>query len=212
MYNIEDNNKQKGRENIMNKLKSYIPEWYAWTVTLLYWLSMLIIFPFYNTEKMFHLFLDKRDYFLVTSVVYLCVMLPQILITLYEWGRGGFRIKRADLIFTLVLLTAFVISTFYSRDLRLTFFEMTSRTVSGLCFLCMMAVFLAVRQYVRLDKLLLWGWAAGSCAIYLTPLSNTNYNTCYVCLMLPAVMVIYLLCREKQTRKSRFCAKYLGMG
>lgn len=221
----------------MNKLKSYIPEWFTPTVTLLYLLSMLIIFPFFNTEKMFHLFLDKRDYFLVTSIVYLCVMLPQILITLYDWGKDRFRIKRADLVFALVLLAAFVISTFFSRDLRLTFFQMTSRTVSGLCFLCMLVVFLMVRQYGRLDKLLLWGWSAGSSAIYLcgvlcacginffniqdglepgqlatylTPLSNTNYNTCYVCLMLPAVMAVYLLCREKFTQK--ICGVNLYMG
>lgn len=222
---------------IMNKLKSYIPEWYTWTVTLLYLLSMLIIFPYFNTEKLFHLYLDKRDYFLVTSVVYLCVMLPPILITLYEWGKSGFRIKRADSVFMLVLMLAFAISTFYSRDLRLTFFEMSSRTVSGLCYLCMMAVFLAVRQYVRLDKLLLWGWIAGSSAVYfcgilcacginfmyiqdgletwqlpmyLTLLSNINYNSCYVCLMLPAVMVIYLLCKEKFTQKICGFNSYLG--
>ena len=122
-------------DKYMDKLRSWIPDWFTPTVTLLYLCSMLIIFPYFNTEKMFHLFLDKRDYFLVTSIVYLCVMLPRILIALYDWGNDMYAPKKPDIIFALVLLAAFAISTVYSRDIRMTFFEMTSRTISGLFFL-----------------------------------------------------------------------------
>ena len=192
-------------DKYMDKLRSWIPDWFTPTVTLLYLCSMLIIFPYFNTEKMFHLFLDKRDYFLVTSIVYLCVMLPRILIALYDWGNDMYAPKKPDIIFALVLLAAFAISTVYSRDIRMTFFEMTSRTISGLCFLVILAIFFTIRQSGRLDKFLLWGWIAGSSAlyicgilcacginflylqdgltskqlpVYLTPMSNTTYNTC----------------------------------
>lgn len=218
-------------------MRSFIPDWFTPTVTLLYLLSMLIVFPYFNTDKMFHLFLDKRDYFLVTSIVYLCVMLPQILIALYDWGNDMYAPKKPDIIFALVLLAAFAVSTVLSRDIYMTFFQMTSRTISGLCFLCILAIFFAVRQNARLDKYLLWGWLAGSAAlyicgilcacginflyiqdgltseqvqIYLTPMSNTNYNTCYVCLMLPPIMVLYMLCKEEFTRKLCKYNMYLG--
>ncbi len=224
-------------DKYMDKLRSWIPDWFTPTVTLLYLCSMLIIFPYFNTEKMFHLFLDKRDYFLVTSIVYLCVMLPRILIALYDWGNDMYAPKKPDIIFALVLLAAFAISTVYSRDIRMTFFEMTSRTISGLCFLVILAIFFTIRQSGRLDKFLLWGWIAGSSAlyicgilcacginflylqdgltskqlpVYLTPMSNTNYNTCYVCLMLPPIMVLYMLCKEELTQKICKYNIYLG--
>ena len=108
-------------DKYMDKLRSWIPDWFTPTVTLLYLCSMLIIFPYFNTEKMFHLFLDKRDYFLVTSIVYLCVMLPRILIALYDWGNDMYAPKKPDIIFALVLLAAFAISTVYSRDIRTSF-------------------------------------------------------------------------------------------
>lgn len=221
----------------MNKLRSFIPDWFTQVVTLLYLLSMLIIFPYFNTDKMFHLYLDKRDYFLVTSIVYLCLMLPQILIALYDWGNDMYAPKKPDIIFALILAAAFGISTVLSSDIHMTFFEMTSRTISGLCFLFILAVFFTVRQCGRLDKFLLWGWIFGSSALYLcgilcacginflyiqdglssdqlpiyiTLLSNTNYNTVYVCLMLPPIMVIYMLCKEEFTQK--ICRINLYMG
>ncbi len=224
-------------DKLMDNLKSFIPAWLAPAATYLYLLSMLLIFPLFNTDKMFHLYLDKRNFFLVSSIVYLCVMLPQILIALYDWGNDMTMPKKPDIIFTLALLAALAISTFLSRNITSTFFEMSSRTISGLCFLVILAIYFAIRQYGRLDNPLLWVWIAGSSAIYicgifcacginffniqdglnaaqiliyLTPMSNINYTACYVCLMLPPVMVIYMLCKEAFSQK--ICAVNLYLG
>ena len=224
-------------DKLMDNLKSFIPNWLAPTATYLYLLSMLLIFPLFNTEKMFHLYLDKRNFFLVSSIVYLCCILPQILIALYDWGNDMTMPKKPDIIFALVLLAALTISTLFSRNVTSTFFEMSSRTISGLCFLVILAVFFAVRQYGRLDKLLLWTWLAGSSAIYicgifcacginffniqdgldagqvrmyLTPMSNINYTACYVCIMLPPIMALYMLCKETFTQK--ICGAHLYLG
>ena len=154
-------------DKLMDNLKSFIPAWLAPAATYLYLLSMLLIFPLFNTDKMFHLYLDKRNFFLVSSIVYLCVMLPQILIALYDWGNDMTMPKKPDIIFTLALLAALAISTFLSRNITSTFFEMSSRTISGLCFLVILAIYFAIRQYGRLDNPLLWVWIAGSSAIYI---------------------------------------------
>lgn len=224
-------------DKLMDNLKSFIPSWWAPAVTYLYLLSMLLIFPLFNTDKMFHLFLDKRNFFLASSIAYLCIMLPQILIALYDWGNDMTPPKKPDIIFALILLAALAISTFFSRNIASTFFEMSSRTISGLCFLVILTVFFAVRQYGKLDKKLLWAWIIGSSAIYicgifcacginffyiqdgldagqmriyLTPMSNINYTACYVCLMLPPIMVIYMLCKEVLSQKICGINLYLG--
>ncbi len=224
-------------DKLMDNLKSFIPAWLALAATHLYLLSMLVFFPLFNTDKMFHLYLDKRNFFLVSSIIYLCVMLPQFLIALYDWGNNMTMPKKPDVVFTLVLLAALAISTILSRNITSTFLEMSSRTISGLCFLVILAIYFAIRQYGRLDKTLLWIWIAGSSAIYicgifcacginffniqdglnaaqiriyLTPMSNVNYTACYVSLMLPPIMVIYMLCKEVSTQKICGYNLYLG--
>ncbi|MEZ3487085.1 MAG: hypothetical protein K1W22_11005 [Lachnospiraceae bacterium] len=126
--------------------------------------------------------------------------------------------------FTLLLLIAVILSTIFSLNIRKSLFGVVSRNVNSLCFLLCIMVFFAVRQYGVFHRLILWGWMAGSAMIYiigifcacginflhlqdgiiekelalfLTPLSNTNCNTCYVCLALPPIIVLYMTCKER---------------
>lgn len=224
-------------EQLMEKAKKIIPGWLGIRATQLYIFAMLVIFPFFFTEKMFNLHLDKRDFFLFFSIAYICTILPSFLIALYDWGNNMYAPNKPDIIFALILLSAFIISTIFALNTKKSFFEMSSRTVSGLCFLFCMLTFFAVRQYGKADKFLMWSWIAGSSAlylfgilcacginvmyiqdgldstqlpIYLTPLSNTNYNTCYVCLMLPPIMVLYMLCKEQLSQILCGICLYLG--
>lgn len=219
------------------KIKKHIPKWLEMRTTQIYLLSMLIIFPFFSTDKMFHLYLDKRNFFLFFSAIYLGILFPAALAALYDWGNNMSAPKKSDTIFTLILLSALIISTVFAVNPRRTFFGMTSRTISGLCFLFCIFIFFAVRQYGKVDKHLLWTWIAGSsslylfgilCAcginvmyiqdglsptqlpVYLTPLSNTNFNTCYICLMLPPIMVMYMICEERFSRILCGTNLYLG--
>lgn len=206
------------------RIKKLMPKWLEARATQIYISLMLMVFPFFFTDGMFHLYLDKRNLFLLFSILYLCILFPSALSALYDWGNDMHAPKKPDMIFALILLSALAISTIFALNPRRTFFEMTSRTVSGLCFLCCMLIFFGIRRYGKVDKTLQWIWIAGSsglylfgilcaCGInvlhiqdgltpkqivkYLTPLSNTNFNTCYVCLMLPPIMVMYMICRER---------------
>lgn len=221
----------------IEKTKKIIPAWLGLRATQLYIFAMLVIFPFFFTEKMFNLHLDKRDFFLFFSIVYMFAILPSALTALYDWGNSMYAPKKPDIIFALILLASFVISTIFALNTKKSFFEMSSRTVSGLCFLFCILTFFAIRQYGKVSKFLLWSWIAGSsllylfgilCAcginvmyiqdgldstqlpIYLTPLSNTNYNTCYVCLMLPPIMVLYMICKEQLSQILCGICVYLG--
>lgn len=222
---------------LMEKIKKLMPTWLETKATHVYIFSMLMIFPFFFIDNLFNLYLDKRNFFLLFSVLYMCALLPATLSALYDWGNDMYAPKNPDIIFTIILLAALAISTIFALNPRRTFFGMTSRTVSGLCFLCCILVFLAIRQYVKVNKALLWEWIAGSSGLYLfgilcacgfnvmyiqdglthrqlpkylTPLSNTNFNTCYVCLMLPPIMVIYLMCKEQISRILCGINLYLG--
>ncbi|MCI9380426.1 MAG: hypothetical protein HFG88_05190 [Dorea sp.] len=126
--------------------------------------------------------------------------------------------------FALLLLLAVILSTIFSLNIRKSLFGVVSRNVSSLCLLLGIMVFFAVRKYGVFHKLILWGWMAGSAIIYiigifcacginffhlqdgiipseialfLTPLSNTNCNTCYVCLALPPIIVLYMTCKDR---------------
>lgn len=221
----------------MEKTKKLLPGWLMGISTQIYIFFMLVIFPLFFTDGMFNLYLDKRNFFLFCSIAYICVILPAAMVGLYDWGNKMSAPRKPDMIFFLILMSALIISTVFALDFSRTFFEMSSRTVSGLCFLFCMLSFLGIRQYGKAGKLLLWTWIGGStllylfgifsaCGfnvlniqygltpeqmrVYLTPLSNTNFNTCYVCLMLPPIMVMYMLCKERLTQILCGINIYLG--
>ena len=238
--------REKGVVKIMNntvdyfleRAKNFMPKWLGYRVTQAYLFFMLVIFPFYYTDGMFRLHLDKRDFLLSFAGIYAFALFPLALIALYDWGNDTHAPKKPDTIFPLILLSVLAISTVFTIITpRRAFFEVESRTISGLCFLCCIFIFFAVRQYAKVDQLLLWTWLAGSsglylfgilcaCGInvlhiqdgldpwqlptYLTPLSNTNYNTCYVCLMLPPIMVLYMICKNRLSQILCGINLYLG--
>lgn len=179
--------------------------------TALYIFIMLTIFPAYFTS-LFQLTEDKRDFFLFCTFIYICVLLP-------SFDRPA---KRIENLFVWVLSAAIFLSTLLAENSWQAFFGMSGRGMCGLCLLCCLLVYWGIQKYGVEDKILLCGWLAGSayiyifgilCAcgldllhiqdslsspeIYLTPLGNTNFNTCYVCLMLPPVLVVYIICQKR---------------
>ena len=224
-------------DHFMEKMRKLNPKWLGPTATYIYILFMLVIFPLFFTDGMFHLYLDKRNFFLFFSIAYICIMLLSVLISLYNWGNNMYTPKKSDIIFALILMSALIISTIFSSNFYETFFKMSSRTISGLCFLFCMLTFFAIRQYAKIGKLLLWTWIGGStvlylfgilCAcgfnvlnaqngltpeqlpIYLTPMSNTNFNSVYVSIMLPPIMVMYMLCKDQLSQILCGINLYLG--
>lgn len=224
-------------DNLMEKMRKLTPKWLTSAATYIYIFSMLVIFPLFFTDGMFNLYLDKRNFFLFFSIAYICILLPTALVALYDWGNQMYAPKKTDMIFALILMSAFIISTIFASNFNQTFFEMTSRTISGLCFLFCMLTFFAIRQFANTGKLLLWTWIGGSSALYLfgilcacgfnvlnaqnglapeqlptylTPMSNTNFNSVYVCIMLPPIMAMYMLCKDKLSQTLCRINLYLG--
>ncbi|EOS68491.1 hypothetical protein C817_05893, partial [Dorea sp. 5-2] len=152
---------------LMEKMRKLTPRWLVSASTYIYIFSMLVIFPLFFTDGMFNLYLDKRNFFLFFSIAYICILLPTALVALYDWGNQMYAPKKPDMIFALILMSAFIISTIFASNFNQTFFEMTSRTISGLCFLFCMLTFFAIRQFANIGKLLLWTWIGGSSALYL---------------------------------------------
>ncbi len=212
----------------MDKSTNKIIDWVSINGTCLYILIMLVIFPVFNTQKLFNLDNDKTNFFLVATITYACIMLLAVVKTVLNWLKQDglflppFKITPAA--FALLLVLAVILSTIFSLNIHKSLFGVVSRNISSLCLLLGIMVFFAVRQYGVFHKIILWGWMAGSAIIYiigifcacginifyiqdgiipselalfLTPLSNTNCNTCYVCLALPPIIVLYMTCKDR---------------
>lgn len=212
----------------MDKSTNKIIDWVSINGTSLYILVMLVVFPVFNTQKLFNLDDDKTNFFLVATITYACLMLLAVVKAVLNWLKQDnlflppFKVTPAT--FALLLALAIILSTIFSLNISKSLFGIVSRNVSSLCFLLGIMVFFAVRQYGVFNKLILWGWMAGSAIIYfigiccacginifhiqdgvipselalfLTPLSNTNCNTCYVCLALPPIIVLYMTCKDR---------------
>lgn len=212
----------------MDKSTNKLIDWVSVNGTTLYILIMLVVFPIFNTQKLFNLDNDKNNFFLVATITYACIMLLAVVKAILNWLSQDnlflppFKVTPAT--FALLLLLAIILSTVFSLNIRKSLVGVLSRNVSSLCFLLCIMVFFAVRQYGVFHKLILWGWMAGSAMIYiigifcacginflhiqdgiiprelgmfLTPLSNTNCNTCYICLALPPIIVLYMTCKDR---------------
>lgn len=221
----------------MGGKKEGIIGWLGEKGTYFYVLIMLVVFPLFYTNGLFNLCKDKEDLFLFVTFIYVCILVPVVIKWVYNLRKERTKCIRADVIFGVILLLALFISTIFAIDSRKSFFYSTARMINGLCVLGCIIVFFAVRQYGIFDGIILWGWLLGSsliyltgilCAcgvnvmhiqdgikdtqkpIYLTPLGHADLNTCYVCLMLPLIMVMYMICKEQFSQILHGINIYLG--
>lgn len=219
----------------MEKERDSLADWLGRQVTGFYILVICVIFPAFYTNKMFSLTRDKKYFFLSTTFVYACLLIPAIGKKVWKIGKEKICIRKVDTVFAVILLFAVVVSTVFAIDTREAFWEMCSRTVCGICFLCFVFLYFGVRDYGTFDSIMIWGWLIGSAVIYLfgilcackinfmyiqtgcespeillTPLGNTNFNACFVSLMLPLVMVMFMLCREHFSQRIYSVNLYMG--
>lgn len=219
----------------MEKEKDSLANWLGKQMTGFYILVMCVFFPAFYTNKMFSLTRDKKYFFLSTTFVYFILLIPAVGKILCEFRKEKFCIRKTDTAFAVILLLAVVVSTVFAIDRKEAFWEMCSRTVCGICFLCFVFVYFGVRNYGTFDSIVIWGWLIGSAVIYLfgilcackinfmyiqtgtespeiflTPLGNTNFNACFVSLMLPLVMVMFMLCKERFSQGTYSINLYMG--
>lgn len=221
----------------MEKKGEEIAEWLGEKGTYLYVLAMLVIFPLFYTNGVWNLQQDKANFFLYATSIYMCVLFPIFIKRVCDGKKERGRCIRAELVFAAILLLALAVSTAIAPDSQKSFFGSVDRMIGGMCVLGCVFVFLVVRQFGIFDGLVLWGWLLGSSLIYLlgilclcgidvlhlqdgmleaekpvypTPMSNVDYNTCYICLMLPPIIVMYMICKEKFSQILHGINLYLG--
>lgn len=221
----------------MEKKGEEIAEWLGEKGTYLYVLAMLVIFPLFYTNGVWNLQQDKANFFLYATSIYMCVLFPVFIKWVCDCKKGRGRCIRAEFVFAAILLLALAVSTAIAPDSQKSFFGSVDRMIGGICVLGCVFVFLAVRQFGIFDGLVLWGWLLGSSLIYLlgilcvcgidvlhlqdgmleaekpiypTPMSHMDYNTCYICLMLPPIIVMYMICKEKFSQILHGINLYLG--
>ncbi len=220
---------------MMKKEIDNLADWLGQQVTSFYILVMCVFFPVFYTNKMFSLTWDKKHFFLFFTFIYTCFLFPVFGKKIWDSRKEKLCIKKVDIIFALILLLSVFLSTLLALDRKEAFWEMCSRTLCGICFLGFILIYFGIRCYGTFDSTVIWGWLLGSAVIYLfgilcackinfmyiqtgcespdillTPLGNTNFNACFVSLMLPLVMVMFMLCRERFSQVVYGINLYMG--
>ena len=209
----------------MENKKKRLAEWLAEKGTYIYLLAMLLLFALFHTDKMFNVVNDKWMIFQFFTLLYALALIPVVGsdVCNHVKNRPKLGLRDLDQLFALVLILAIILSTVLSGEGKRIFFTLPSeRSISGLCFLACVLVYYAVRRFGVYDSFVLWAWMIGSAVIYiygilcscginfmniqdgveeryyfLSPMGGSNVNAAYVCLMLPAIMVMYMVCRER---------------
>lgn len=145
------------------------------------------------------------------------------------------RKPQIDSIFLFVLFCATWLSLYAAINREEAFYGLISRKIGVTVMLCCIAAFLAVRKYGSVDTITVWGMLLGSGFIYVcgilcsckinflhiqdqvatpeifpTPIGNINFNACYLSLVLPFVMVLFLLCKERFSEIIYAVSIYMG--
>lgn len=223
----------------MDDTQNSVAEWLGEKGTSFYLLMMMTVFPLFYSNKMFHLVSDKENIFLRLTFIYICITIPAIVKIVYNWWKSGctLKLKKTDTVFGIILLLAVITSTIFAIDRRISFFQTEKRTISGFCFLCCIMIYFMIRKYGKYDGIFLWSWLAGSSIIYLfgilcacgidfmniqegiegwqkydylTPLGQMDTNTSYLSLMLPPIVVMYMICKERFSRMIHGINLYMG--
>lgn len=206
--------------------------------TYLYLLLMLGIFPIFYPGHLIGIHTVKTNFFITVSAIYLCLILILFISGIIASGKERQKIK-FDLgdIFVMIFLVSVVFSTVVALDPKTAFYGNSKiRTGSLILLLCIFSYY-AIKKYACFSAAFIRAGLAASAFIYLSgifltcktdllnmqkdiveeqkgifvsPIGNINYNVSYVSLMLPAAMVMFLLCKELFTK--RVLAVYLYIG
>lgn len=221
----------------MQKKESYrISEMLGIGSTYVYIIAMLLVYPVFYRENLLNLIVDKKEYFLFFTLIYCVFLCPALIENIVLLCRGQRKfILQLDILFVGITAAAVVISTMLSIDRNESLNGLGYRTVAADVFVLCLIIYLGIRAFGKYDTYVIWSWLIGSVLIYLfgilcacginflhmqdelslphiflTPLGNTNFNATYVCLVLPLVLVMYMLCKERFSKTVYFVVMYMG--
>lgn len=215
-----------------DSVQDMIAQW----ATNIYMVVMFIFFPCFYRQNILQLIQDKKAFFLVCSIAYGLALCPALIKHMILFLREKEKPKvQMDTVFAGILFAAVIVSTLLAVDKQAAWSGISYRTVPANMMLLCLVTYFGVRTYGKYNTLNLWSWLIGSVVIYLfgnlcackinflnmqdnlgardvflTPLGNTNFNACYVCLVLPLVLVMYMVCKEKFSKNVYTVVMYMG--
>ncbi len=226
--------KQKKKKETIN-----MADFFGRGITYAYLILMMGLFPSYYPGHLIGIHTEKTNFFLVVTTVYMCLMILPVLGSCITFVKEKRKWKpEAGGIFVGVFLLAVVVSTWVTALDRSKALYGNSRMKTGaVVLLFCIAAYYAVKKYVSFDKYIIWANLLCSSFIYLSgifitcktdildmqkniieeqrgifvsPLGNINYNVAYISLILPAAMVLFLICRELFTQRVLVAYLYIA--
>lgn len=221
-----------------DKRKSSFLDSMGYWATYVYVLVMLGFYPVFYRENILHIIRDKKDFFLFFTILYLIVLCPAGIASLAALWKKNISEKftvRADTIYLLVLALSAGFSVFFAPDRNRALNGLSYRTVAADVFLLCILVYFGVRTYGKYTSVVIWSWLFGSTSVYLfgilssckinflhmqdglgaphiflSPLGNSNFNASFVCLVLPLVLAMYMVCKEAFSKIIYAVVMYIG--
>lgn len=222
----------------MKRKEKNVSDLFASGATYVYLILMLGIFPMFYKGTLFDISIAKRDFFLIVTGIYLCILVIPFINEVICCIKGKKYIEgTASDLFAVLFVITVILSTVLSTNREGALWGFGSQKYGMVVLLLCLLMYFAVKKYAVYDSILIWVYLIGSGLIYLcgitltcqidilnmqkgimeaqkaifvSPLGNINYNASYISLMLPAAMVMYLLCREKFTKNVLAVYLYLG--
>lgn len=222
--------------NVAKEEKKYIADIFENNITLIYMIVMFLVFPGFYTDKLFQIAEDKKNFFLFFTVLYLAVLvILMVYKTITNRIKRQFAKGTIEKIFCMILLAAICLSTYFALDRKEAIYGISNRKLGALVMLGCVIAYLGVHRYGKFNNLTIWSMLLGSGFIYLcgilcacninflylknqlrnpelhlTPIGNINFNTAYMCLMLPIVVVMFMLCKERFSQVVYGIVLYMG--
>ena len=220
------------------KKKIDIFEIFGGEITYVYLLVMFGLFPVFYPGHLIGIHSVKSSFFTAATAVYICLLtiplINQIALMMKEHGN-----IKPNLIdgCAILFLVAVVVSTLAALNKENAIYGNDNiKTGAIVLALCGIAYF-TVKKYARCNRILALVNLAASAFIYLcgilltcqmdilnmqkniidaqktvfiSPIGNVDFNVSYISLMLPAAMVMFLICKEAMLRYLLAASVFLG--
>lgn len=225
-------------KNRKKKKQLDISEIFGREFTYVYLLVMFGLFPVFYPGHLIGIHSVKSSFYTIASAIYLCLLaipLANQIILCFKQHR----ITKPGIIdsFAVLFLASVLISTLVSLN-RTNAVYGNDNIKTGAIVLALCGVtYFTVRKYAKCDRILVLVNLAASAFIYLSgifltcqmdifnmqkniidaqkgmfvsPIGNVDFNVSYISLMLPAAMVLFLLCKEAMLRYLMAASVFLG--
>ncbi len=226
----------KNKKKQKNKID--ISEIFGGEITYVYLLVMFGLFPVFYPGHLIGIHSVKSSFFTTATAVYICLLaiplINQIALTVKE--RRNIKPNLIDGC-AILFLVAVVVSTLVALNKENAIYGNDNIKTGAIVLALCGAAYFTVKKYARCNRILVLVNLAASAFIYLSgifltcqmdilnmqkniidvqktafisPIGNVDFNVSYISLMLPAAMVMFLICKEAMLRYLLAVSVFLG--